>query len=384
MHSIRPSETSATADRTVDRTDSSHRAIVVGGSLSGLLTALALASDGWHVTVLERAVRHGIQGAFLRAARGRRRTMLRFDGTEAPSLREVASGGRDHSVEPWFRIHGRLRAAAAADPLIELRDRAAVVDVGQADDSAWVDLATGERITAALVIGADGHRSIVRPCVSPEASHARYAGYLLWVGSLHEAELPEELWLPESDDGVMEWGRGILFAHAFAGDDGSSAPGHRIVSFALYDADRGPAMRRLGVVEGTVVQHSLRPADIPADLVTEVAAGLAEWPQPWAAIIRAAFRRGRVTGTPIAEFVPTRLVHGRLALVGNAAHVPTPMTGSGFDESVEDAESIRTAFAGAGTGDVPAALRRYEAERLMAVQRMVESGQGFSRSFAGS
>ncbi|WP_221180593.1 NAD(P)/FAD-dependent oxidoreductase [Curtobacterium sp. PhB115] len=182
----------------------------------------------------------------------------------------------------------------------------------------------------------------------------------------------------------MEWGRGILFAHTFPGDDGSSMPGRRIASFALYDADRGPAMRRLGVVEGSVVQHSLRPQDIPADLVSEVADGLSEWPQPWEAIIRTAFRRHRVTGTPIAEFVPTRLAAGRLALVGNAAHVPTPMTGSGFDESVEDAESIRSALTSISGATVPAALRAYEAERLTAVQRTVESGQGFSRSFAGT
>ncbi|MGN7222420.1 FAD-dependent monooxygenase [Curtobacterium flaccumfaciens] len=363
--------------------DLAGSAVVVGGSLSGLLTALALASTGWHVTVLERAVRHGIQGAFLRAARGRRRTMLRFDGNASPSLRELASGGADQPVEAWSRIYGRLRAAAVDEPLIDLRDGVTVSDVGQDDDSAWAELATGERLRVDVVIGADGHRSVVRRRVSPESPDARYAGYLLWVGSLGEAELPRELWLPPDADGVMEWGRGILFAHAFPGDDGSSRPGNRLMSFALYDADRGPAMRRLGVVEGSVVQHSLRPRDIPAALVDEVTAGLAEWPQPWAAIIRSAFRRGRVTGTPIAEFVPTHLAAGRLALVGNAAHVPTPMTGSGFDESVEDAESIRTTFTGMGAADVPAALRAYEAERLMAVQRMVESGQGFSRSFAG-
>ncbi|MEV7762015.1 FAD-dependent monooxygenase [Curtobacterium flaccumfaciens] len=359
-------------------------AVVVGGSLAGLLSSLALASAGWNVTVLERTVRHGIQGAFLRAARGRQRTMLRFDGCESPSLREIASGGADQPVEPWSQIHGRLRAAAVAEPLIDLRDGAAVREIGQHDDFAWAETSTGERFTADVLIGADGHRSVVRRHVSPETPDARYAGYLLWVGSLGEAELPEELWLPPGDNGVMEWGRGILFAHAFPGDDGSSLPGHRIASFALYDAERGPAMRRLGVVEGSVVQHSLRPQDIPADLVSEVTAGLREWPQPWSAIIRTAFRRRRVTGTPIAEFVPTRLAAGRLALVGNAAHVPTPMTGAGFDESVEDAESIRTTFAGISATTVPAALRAYEAERLRAVQRMVESGQGFSRSFAGT
>ncbi|WP_442852616.1 FAD-dependent monooxygenase [Arthrobacter sp. 131MFCol6.1] len=43
--------------------------------------------------------------------------------------------------------------------------------------------------------------------------------------------------------------------------------------------------------------------------------------------------RRAVIGTPIAEYVPARLARGRVAIVGDAAHVPTPMTGSGFAES---------------------------------------------------
>ncbi|MFL0360600.1 FAD-dependent oxidoreductase [Curtobacterium flaccumfaciens] len=131
----------------------SGSAVVVGGSLAGLLTSLALASAEWKVTVLDRTVRHGIQGAFLRAARGRRRTMLRFDGIESPSLREIASGGADQPVEPWSRIHGRLRAAAVAEPLIDLRDGAAVREIGQRDDLAWAETSTGERFTADVLIG---------------------------------------------------------------------------------------------------------------------------------------------------------------------------------------------------------------------------------------
>ncbi|MFF2126592.1 FAD-dependent oxidoreductase [Streptomyces olivochromogenes] len=87
-------------------------------------------------------------------------------------------------------------------------------------------------------------------------------------------------------------------------------------------------------------------------------------------------------GTPIAEYVPDQLVNGRLALVGDAAHVPTPMTGSGFSASLHDAKAVAAAVAAGVRGPAMArALREYEKERLRSVRSMVQSGQQFSRSF---
>jgi 2-polyprenyl-6-methoxyphenol hydroxylase-like FAD-dependent oxidoreductase len=63
--------------------------------------------------------------------------------------------------------------------------------------------------------------------------------------------------------------------------------------------------------------------------------GLAEqarkrWPTPWRDAILDCIGRRAVIGRPIAEYLPGRLACGRLALVGDVAHVPTPMTGKGF------------------------------------------------------
>ncbi len=72
----------------------------------------------------------------------------------------------------------------------------------------------------------------------------------------------------------------------------------------------------------------------------------------------------------------------RLALVGDAAHVPTPMTGAGFSASLDDAEAIAESVAAGVHGSaLPMALRQYERERLGTVRNMVQSGQQFSRSF---
>ncbi|WSA74478.1 hypothetical protein OG930_01820 [Streptomyces sp. NBC_01799] len=108
------------------------------------------------------------------------------------------------------------------------------------------------------------------------------------------------------------------------------------------------------------------------------------WQHPWRHVSVDCLERRALLGTPIAEHVPDRLVSGCLAFVGDAAHVPTSMTGSGYSVSLEDAEAI----AGAGTCGVPElemerALERYDRMRPIRVRCSVQSGQQFSRSFAG-
>jgi 2-polyprenyl-6-methoxyphenol hydroxylase-like FAD-dependent oxidoreductase len=45
-------------------------------------------------------------------------------------------------------------------------------------------------------------------------------------------------------------------------------------------------------------------------------------------------------GAPIAEYLPKRLARGPLAILGDAAHVLSPMTGSGYATAVEDAITL--------------------------------------------
>ncbi|MBY8858701.1 FAD-dependent monooxygenase [Nocardia sp. CA2R105] len=132
------------------------------------------------------------------------------------------------------------------------------------------------------------------------------------------------------------------------------------------------------------MQRSLAPADVPASTMDDLA-DLARdlWPAVWRDAILDCIDRRAVIGTPIAEHVPNRIVDGRLALVGDAAHVATPMTGSGFSAALYDAEALADAFPSRGPGgSIAEGLLEYETARLDNVQRMVESGRQFSRSFA--
>ncbi len=115
--------------RTRNRDERQGTAIVVGASLAGLMTALALSHAGVDVTMLERS------GAAPRARKGAalggvsegllsRITGSRHAQSGSAPLSSVAPG-----VQSWMAVHARLRGAVDADPHIELRPRTIVRSV---------------------------------------------------------------------------------------------------------------------------------------------------------------------------------------------------------------------------------------------------------------
>jgi 2-polyprenyl-6-methoxyphenol hydroxylase-like FAD-dependent oxidoreductase len=281
-------------------------------------------------------------------------------------------------------VHARLRAAVDADPYIELRPHTFVRSVYQDADSAWVITSDQQTFRGDVMIGADGHGSVVRVGVAPDKPDATFAGYLIWLGLTKESSLVSSRRLPRDVD-ILSGGEDYLLGYPLPGPDGSVAPGSRQVGWAWYDASHNDLLRETGSVVGNVVRRSLTSADIPEVTSRELADKAKDlWPSPWREAILDCIERRAVIGTPIAEYVPDKLVNGRLALVGDAAHVPTPMTGSGFSASLYDAEAVAESVAAGVRGSTVAqALTGYERKRLGNVRGMVQSGQQFSRSFTG-
>jgi 2-polyprenyl-6-methoxyphenol hydroxylase-like FAD-dependent oxidoreductase len=349
-------------------------AVVVGGSLAGLMTALTLARIGARVTVLERAGSSRPSGAAIRIEPD---LLARLTG-------EPQEGAPDDSAglpRSWSAVYGMLRDAAQAVPSIELRHDTEVRTVDQGPVAARVTTASGEVVEGDVVIGADGYGSTVRRTVAPEQPDAEYAGYLLWIGIADEQALPA-VRRPPGEVAYLQSGDDVLLGYPLPGKDGSLEPGSRQLGWAWFDASRNDLLRAHGNVAGSVVRCTMRPTDVPEATLQELAdEAPRRWPAPWSDAVLDCTRARSVTGTPVAEYLPTRLVRGRLALVGDAAHVPTPMTGTGFSESVIDAEAIAARLAAADPGGVAAALQRYEEDRLADARALVEFGQDFSRSF---
>ena len=70
-------------------------------------------------------------------------------------------------------------------------------------------------------------------------------------------------------------------------------------------------------------------------------------------------------GTPIVHYRPTRLVNGRVALAGDAAHAASPMVGGGFREGLYDVMALSETMSGiTSSREVASALDRYQRQRL--------------------
>lgn len=173
-----------------------RQVVVVGGSLVGLSTAIALAHGGVSVTVLERTPHSGYEGGGgLGVDVG---LLIRVTGLEGSP---PVYWGSDRATTAWPLLAGWLETQARAVAGVEVRRGAEVVEVGDG----WVRSADGRRFGADLVIGADGARSTVRRWVCPDRPDAAYAGFLLWRAMVTEDELPKTIpWLaPDEPSRVL-------------------------------------------------------------------------------------------------------------------------------------------------------------------------------------
>ena len=363
------------------------RGIVVGGSLSGLCAVLALAADGAEVVLFERDRELGAGCAGLgveRALLGRVIDASPFGDADTAAL-PVITSNRDSTA--WMLIYQWLRSLIDRRPRITLHYGVEVTRVRANSSGAAVVTAAGP-FAADLVIGADGYRSVVRGNVAPDQPNARFAGYMLWRGLVEEAELPAQAPRPGRAPSVsVEWkGAYRLVAYHVPGADGSIEPGHRRISWAWYDPFQDELLRKTGAVDGGTVRHSIVPSTIPAHLAETLQDRARQiWLDPWRSAVQVGLRAGRCFGTPIAEYVPTQLIAGHVALIGDAAHVSSPMTGSGFRYALLDVLSLRQALAGVAGGEAVApALVQFERARLADDRQLALYGQRWSRDYLAS
>ncbi|HUE38855.1 MAG TPA: FAD-dependent monooxygenase, partial [Candidatus Binatia bacterium] len=183
------------------------RAIVVGGGIGGLTTAIALARKGISVTALEQAGELGEIGAGIQLSPNATRVLFAFGleralgevafRPEAVEARSWRRGVRISRVPlgaavvaqfgaPYLHVHradliALLARAAAEHALVELRLRTACTGCVSDEHGATLTLATGESITADLVVGADGIHSTVRTALFG-AEQARFTGNVAWRG----------------------------------------------------------------------------------------------------------------------------------------------------------------------------------------------------------
>ncbi|HEX9237374.1 MAG TPA: FAD-dependent monooxygenase, partial [Xanthobacteraceae bacterium] len=165
-----------------------RRALVIGGSMSGLLAAIMLRRRGWDVEVFERVERElAGRGAGI-VAQAELMARMKALGLETRDLGVVMSTRKilDQSghvavtfecpqvLTAWERVYRVLRDAFPAE---HYHRGEGLKAFEQSEQGIIAHLGDGRAIGGDVLIGADGLRSTVRQqCLSDIAP--RYAGYV--------------------------------------------------------------------------------------------------------------------------------------------------------------------------------------------------------------
>jgi 2-polyprenyl-6-methoxyphenol hydroxylase-like FAD-dependent oxidoreductase len=358
-----------------------RRAIVVGGSMSGLLSGLLLRRAGWQVDIYERVGSElSGRGAGIVAQQELIERLRRLGlATDALGVhittRKILDrqGGVTEEfhcpqvLTAWERMYRLLRDAFPPDRYIRGRGLA-----GLSQDAGTVTahFSDGETMQAELLVGADGIRSTVRQQCAPEVSPL-YAGYCAWRALLAESDIP-----PDTHRDLFEYmsfglppGEQFL-GYPVAGTDNDLRPGRRRFNVVWYrPADETTKLQWL-LTDESGVSHSI---SIPPPLIR--AEAMAEMRTDAERLLAPQFRQivkliEEPILQPIYDLESPRMAFGRIAILGDAAFVARPHVAAGVSKAADDAAALVEALQ--TESDVPAALKRYEAARLPENFRIIE------------
>jgi 2-polyprenyl-6-methoxyphenol hydroxylase-like FAD-dependent oxidoreductase len=192
-----------------------------------------------------------------------------------------------------------------------------------------------------------------------------YAGYVAWRGLVEEAAVEPALFplfafcLPPGEQ---------MLGYPVAGRDNDLRPGRRRYNWVWYRpvGEAGELPRLLTDAEGRTHAVSIPPPLIRPELTAELQARARALLAPAFASVVEATEMPLLQ--PIYDLQSPLLSAGRVALIGDAAFVARPHVGAGTTKAAEDAAALAAAL---DEDEVPAALRRYEAERRPAGERFL-------------
>lgn len=353
------------------------KALVIGGGIGGLATALSLHQAGIDVEVFEAVREIGALGVGINLQPNAVREL-----TELGLGEELSRTGIPTSALAYYNKHGqriwsepRGREAGYHWPqysihrgeLLMVLARAVRERLGEGSircghqlasfeqnangvTAHFIDRRSGAQLISAhgdILIGADGIHSAVRAQLYPNEGEPRYCGQMMWRAAV------------ESDpylDGCT---------HVITG--------HSDQKFLVYPMSANARARGRSLInwiaELTVPGPTPR-ADWNKQVAKDVFAdAFAKWRFPWLdvpALINATdavFEFPKVDRDPVKQWS-----FGRVTLIGDAAHAMLPIGSQAVSQAIVDPRYLTRALLAEPTPE--AAFTRYEAERLPAMSEI--------------
>jgi 2-polyprenyl-6-methoxyphenol hydroxylase-like FAD-dependent oxidoreductase len=358
-----------------------RRAIIIGGSMSGLFAAAFLRRIGWDVDIYERSSVELI-------GRGVGIFASHLELLEA--LDKCGAGIIDIGVTLYKRIAlDRTGGIAAEKSLLQIVtswDRLRHLLLKAIDRQRYhfgyiferaeqeskgvrVYFANGRVERGDILLGCDGIRSTVRQQLAPQVQ-PEYAGYYIWRGAPDEAQLS-----PETHKSIFPYYTVFIdeqlqvLGYPISGYDEDLRPGHRRYNFAWYRVANNETLQEMCIDEhGEFHKFSVPPPLVRRDLIAQMR-GDAE------ILLPPQFRDcvhhiDQPFFTPIYDFCSADLVFGRVVFVGDAACAARPHIGFGVAKAGAEAQALARALH--DQDDIDRALATYNRERQPLCERIVQ------------
>ena len=356
------------------------RALVIGGSVGGLFAGCLLRKAGWDVTVYERALGDlAGRGAGLGISAELIEVMARagasFDASSGVAQREhvwmertgeiVFRHPRNLMASAWARVYQPLRAAL---PPQSYRQGMTLARIDQDAKGVTARFADGTRERAELLVAADGVHSTVRRQFMPEVE-PRFANYVAWRALVERRDVPDATLAVLTDRLVYCFPPGEMLL-AMRVPDGAYFIWYRHVT-DVADLFTDASGKQHGL--------SIPPPLIRADVVRELKDHARDvLPEPIAPLVAAC---PQPLLQAISDMESSRLVCGRVALLGDAAFVVRPHVAGGASKAALDARALCDALAEEKT--IGAALARYERSQLDFGRRIVQHSRYLGADLEG-
>ncbi|HEX8479797.1 MAG TPA: FAD binding domain-containing protein [Telluria sp.] len=361
------------------------RALIIGGSLGGLFTAVSLRKIGWRVDVFERSP-HALDSRggglvlqpdvlnvfdFAGLARNAPLAVPSGDRIYLDSRGNVVQRGwQPQTQTSWNMLYTTMRGSLPDDCVHAGETLASFAQEG---GQVRARFASGRIETGDLLVGADGARSTVRELLLP-GSHPTYAGYVAWRGLVPELDLAASH--RALLDGVFAFqheGDNMLLEYMVPGEDGATEEGRRRWNWVWY---RKIAAADLPAVlldrAGRTHPFSLPPGALQDKYAATLRADADRLLAPaFCALVH-------LTAEPFIQLIQDlevpRMAYGRAVLLGDAAFVPRPHTAGGSAKAAANALALAQALQRPGRS-LEEALREWERLQLQAGRAMTASGR---------